>query len=115
MSSRCHVPEFVPYVFQLLSMLLELRVSGEPIPGPYMELYKLLFTPVLWERSGNVHPLVRLLTAYISKMNPSEMAAQLQLVRVGSKCVGRYDYSYLYTVTCRLSDVSSGRFSKIDR
>ncbi|KAK7583970.1 hypothetical protein V9T40_004933 [Parthenolecanium corni] len=73
------VLEFLPYVFQLLSMLLEYRVKGEPIPLPYFELYQFLFMPVLWERSGNVHPLVRLLAAYITRMNPTEMQSNLQL------------------------------------
>lgn len=61
-------------------MLLEYRVKGDPIPLPYFELYQFLFTPVLWERSGNVHPLVRLLSAYITRMNPAEMQTNLQLV-----------------------------------
>lgn len=78
--------EFLPYVFQLLSMLLEYRVKGEPIPLPYFELYQFLFMPVLWERSGNVHPLVRLLAAYITRMNPTEMQSNLQLV---SSYIGR--------------------------
>lgn len=76
------VLEFHPYVFQLLSMLLEYRVKGEPIPEPYLQLYKLLFVPLLWERNGNVHPLVRLLSAYITKMNPAEMESKLQLMSV---------------------------------
>jgi hypothetical protein len=63
-------------------MLLEFRVKGEPIPGPYLELYELLLTPVLWERKENIQPLVRLLTAYVSKMNPSEMPKHLQLVKI---------------------------------
>ena len=59
------VGEFLPYVFQILSLLLEMRPS--PIPIPYMAIYPLLLTPVLWERQGNVPALVRLLQAFIEK------------------------------------------------
>lgn len=59
------ITEFLPYVFQVLSLLLEIR--QEEIPPPYMELFPLLLMPVLWERNGNIPPLVRLLQAYIEK------------------------------------------------
>lgn len=61
-------------------MLLEFRTRGEPIPVPYWELYQFLLSPVLWERSGNIHPLVRLITAYITRVNPAEIESKLQLV-----------------------------------
>ena len=59
------VGEFLPYVFQILSLLLEIRPS--PVPPPYMVIYPLLLTPTLWERQGNVPALVRLLQAFIEK------------------------------------------------
>ncbi|KAK3727815.1 hypothetical protein QZH41_008254 [Actinostola sp. cb2023] len=59
------VTEFLPYVFQVLSLLLEVRVDD--IPQAYMELFPSLLTPLLWERVGNIPPLVRLLQAYIQK------------------------------------------------
>lgn len=46
----CLVSEFLPYVFQVLSLLLEIR--QDEIPAPYMELFPLLLSPVLWERTG---------------------------------------------------------------
>ena len=64
------VSEFLPYVFQILSLLLELRPL--PIPQPYMVIYPLLLTPGLWERTGNVPALVRLLQAFIEKA-PSDV------------------------------------------
>lgn len=57
--------EFVPYVFQILSLLLEVRSEIGSIPDPYWELFPVLLVPELWERSGNVTPLVRLITAYV--------------------------------------------------
>ncbi len=59
------VSEFLPYVFQILSLLLELRPL--PIPQAYMVIFPLLLTPTLWERTGNVPALVRLLQAFIEK------------------------------------------------
>ena len=58
------VQEFVPYVFQILSLLLEVHTPGN-VPQPYMELFQFLLIPVLWERPGNIRPLVRLIQAYV--------------------------------------------------
>lgn len=60
-----HVSEFIPYVFQILSLLIELH--RESVPDTYMQLFPHLLTPLLWERPGNIPPLVRLLQAYIEK------------------------------------------------
>ncbi|XP_054273914.1 exportin-2 [Macrosteles quadrilineatus] len=72
------VQEFVPYVFQILSLLLELHGQGQ-IPEPYLALYPCLLAPMLWERMGNVHPLVRLLRAYIHKCAPPQMQNVLKV------------------------------------
>ena len=64
------VSEFLPYVFQLLSLLLEIRPL--PIPPAYMTIYPHLLVPLLWERSGNVPALVRLLQAFIERA-PNEL------------------------------------------
>jgi len=56
------VTEFIPYVFQLLALLLE--SNGEaPLPQRYKDLIGPLLTPALWESRGNVPALVRLLQA----------------------------------------------------
>ncbi|XP_039590825.1 exportin-2 [Polypterus senegalus] len=60
------VQEFVPYVFQVMSLLLEMHTSSE-VPASYMVLFPHLLQPVLWERAGNIPPLVRLLQAYLHK------------------------------------------------
>jgi len=59
------VAEFLPYVFQILSQLLELRPL--PVPTTYTGLFPLLLTPVLWEHLGNIPPMVRLLQALLQK------------------------------------------------
>lgn len=59
------VQEFIPYVFQILALLLELHTAPN-VPEPYMVLFPCLLAPVLFERQGNIHPLNRLLQAFIS-------------------------------------------------
>ena len=59
------VTEFIPYVFQLMSLLLELHEP--PIPQTYMSIFPQLLIPALWERPGSIPPLVRLLQAFIVK------------------------------------------------
>lgn len=59
------VLEFIPYVFQLLSLLLEMREGFAVIPEPYMVLFPFLLSPLLWDRPGNVTPLIRLICGYI--------------------------------------------------
>ncbi|XP_029678956.1 exportin-2 [Formica exsecta] len=59
------IPEFIPYVFQILALLLELQTS-QNIPETYMALFPCLLSPVLFERQANIHPLNRLLQAFIS-------------------------------------------------
>ncbi|XP_039257797.1 exportin-2-like [Styela clava] len=70
------VTEFIPYVFQIMSMLLEIREP--PIPETYMALFPHLLNPDLWDRPGNIPPLVRLLQAYIEK-GPDSIAASGKL------------------------------------
>ena len=70
------VSEFLPYIFQILSLLLELRPP--PIPAPYMNIYPHLLIPALWERSGNIPALVRLLQAFIEKA-PSDITKEDKL------------------------------------
>ncbi|XP_017086670.1 exportin-2 [Drosophila eugracilis] len=59
--------EFMPYVFQMLSVLLEVRESSGAIPEPYWALFPCLLSPALWDRTGNVTPLIRLISAFIKQ------------------------------------------------
>lgn len=36
------------------------------VPEPYMALFPCLLAPVLFERQGNIHPLNRLLQAFVT-------------------------------------------------
>ena len=73
---KTDVQEFVPYCFQIMSLMLELHSTGS-VPGPYMALFSFLLVPLLWERPANIHPLVRLLQAFISR-GPSQVVQQIQ-------------------------------------
>lgn len=70
--------EFVPYIFQILSLLLGQHKSGT-IPDPYMVLFPCLLAPVLWERPGNIHPLVQLLQAFV-RTGAAQISASQKVV-----------------------------------
>lgn len=57
--------EFVPYVFQILSQMLELH-SG-PIPIGYRSLLPLILTPAPWAQKGSIPGLVRYIKACLMK------------------------------------------------
>jgi hypothetical protein len=63
--------EFLPYVFQLLAQLLELRPPPPPGESALTEGYKSLLPPLLtaplWARKGNVPALTQLVSAYLRK------------------------------------------------
>jgi len=59
------VQEFIPYVFQLLSLLLEMHTQS--VPEAYVAMFPNLLLPPLWERPANIPSLVRLLQAYVEK------------------------------------------------
>ncbi|KAJ1977879.1 importin-alpha export receptor, partial [Dimargaris verticillata] len=58
------VAEFTPYAFQILSQLLSAH-AGQSLPEPYKALFPPLLQPTLWENSGNVPALVKLVKAYM--------------------------------------------------
>eukprot|EP00002_Diphylleia_rotans_P031455 TRINITY_DN6535_c0_g1_i4.p1 TRINITY_DN6535_c0_g1~~TRINITY_DN6535_c0_g1_i4.p1 ORF type:complete len:815 (+),score=160.43 TRINITY_DN6535_c0_g1_i4:58-2502(+) len=59
------VTDFTPYVFQILSQLLEIRPQG--VSPTLLELLPILISPVMWERQGNVPGLTRLFTELFRK------------------------------------------------
>lgn len=72
------VLEFMPYVFQMLALLLEQR-EKTAIPEAYWALFPCLLSPTLWDRPGNVTPLIRLICAFIRQGSP-QVAAMQKLV-----------------------------------
>ncbi|GLV36439.1 Chromosome segregation 1 [Carabus blaptoides fortunei] len=71
------IQEFIPYVFQLLSLMMEMTPPGS-VPEPYMQLLPCLLVPALWERPANCSPLVRLLCAFVTQA-ASQIASQDKL------------------------------------
>lgn len=68
--------EFMPYVFQMLALLLEMREKTNTIPEAYWALFPCLLSPALWDRSGNVTPLIRLICSFIRQGAPQVAAMQ---------------------------------------
>ena len=72
---KTDVQEFVPYVFQIMSLMLELHSTGT-VPDQYMAIFPFLLVPLLWERPANIHPLVRLIQAFISR-GPAQVVSHI--------------------------------------
>lgn len=78
-NSRQTHPEFVPYVFQLMSQMLELHASD--VPADYRTLLPFLLQPASWQQKGSIPGLVRLLKAFL-KRDGRQMAASGQFTSV---------------------------------
>lgn len=71
---QADIMEFLPYVFQMLSLLMEIRQSIGSVPDPYLALFPCLLSPVLWERPGNITPLIRLICTFVKQASPQIQA-----------------------------------------
>lgn len=96
--------EFIPYVFQVMSLLLETHKND--IPSSYMALFPHLLQPVLWERTGNIPALVRLLQAFLER--GSNTIASAAADKIVSQVY--FDVTHLPKV---LRETRDGRFVKI--
>lgn len=65
--------EFVPYVFQILSSLLESNPSS-PLPENFKTLIPPLLMPTIWETRGNVPGCTRFLCAIVPKARDAIVA-----------------------------------------
>ncbi|KAK3327683.1 CAS/CSE protein [Cercophora scortea] len=74
------VTEFVPFVFQIFALLLELSPSKQ-IPASFKLLIDHILSPTPWETRGNVPPLARFLSAVIPKAT-QEIVAENKLVPI---------------------------------
>lgn len=75
------IMEFLPYVFQMLSLLMEIRQTIGSVPDPYLALFPCLLSPMLWERPGNITPLIRLMCTFVKQASP-QIQAQGKLMAV---------------------------------
>ncbi|KAL7580108.1 hypothetical protein ACA910_012869 [Epithemia clementina (nom. ined.)] len=78
------VEEFMPYVFQVLSLLLEYRPREAGLGEGYQQLFPPLMTADLWEK-GKVPALSRLLQAYLRQSAPSLVAHVIPVLGIFQK------------------------------
>ncbi|KAJ3343061.1 importin-alpha export receptor [Gonapodya sp. JEL0774] len=96
--------EFMPYVFQIMSQLLEFHEESQ-IPERYEVMLHPLLQPALWESQGNVPALVRLLQAFLAK-GASQIVAKKQVQAflgvyqklIGSKLNDQYGFDLLIEI-----------------
>lgn len=69
--------EFVPYVMQVLSLMLEHHPDISPA---YIALYPCLLAPGLWERHSNVRALAQLLRAYVRNADATQFQTTVKVV-----------------------------------
>jgi len=53
----------IPYVLQMIGMLLEVQLGSENISDAYEAMIKPLIEPQLWEHSANIQPVITLLNS----------------------------------------------------
>ena len=98
------IPEFIPYVLQIMSQLLELN-EGPGIPGPYLAFLPPILQPPLWEMHGNIPALVRLLQAYLTHganeiLNANQLPAFLGIFQklIASRANDQYGFDLLVSI-----------------
>ena len=67
---QMEILEFSPYVFQILAQLLEFRPKEAGLGDAYTSLFAPCLTASLWEKTGNVPGLTRLIRAYLKQAAP---------------------------------------------
>eukprot|EP01061_Rhynchopus_euleeides_P013332 TRINITY_DN232_c0_g2_i5.p1 TRINITY_DN232_c0_g2~~TRINITY_DN232_c0_g2_i5.p1 ORF type:complete len:1444 (+),score=584.74 TRINITY_DN232_c0_g2_i5:69-4400(+) len=67
------VVEFMPYVFQILAQMLELRTD---VPNEYGQLLDLLCSPELYKHKGTIPAAIRFICVFIEKI-PEQFNEQL--------------------------------------
>jgi len=73
------IDQFIPFVFQILSQMLELHHAD--IPADYRSMLPFLLQPASWQQKGTIPGLVRLLKAFLKRDGP-QMAASGQFTSV---------------------------------
>ena len=58
------ITEFIPYVFQVLALLLIARPAGTGLSDAYKSLFPPLLSPILWKQRGYIPALSELFRAY---------------------------------------------------
>lgn len=66
------VSEFVPYVFQLLSQMMNIRTDA--LPDVYKNYVPAILDPVMWEKRGYIPSMVQYLEVYVRKNSAAVIA-----------------------------------------
>lgn len=97
--------EFTPFVFQILSQLLESHNEVGALPQAYKSILPPLLTPTLWESKGNIPALVRLLRAFLSRdaegiLNDGQLQPMLGIFQhlIGSKANDGFGFELLESI-----------------
>ncbi|VVC91320.1 unnamed protein product [Leptidea sinapis] len=111
------VQEFMPYVFQMLSLLLELRGTVQAGPdSAYAALLPCLVAPPLWERPANTRPLTAMLGVFqkliASKTNDHEgfYLVQSLLYKFGNSDMQQYTKQIMTLLFQRLSSSKTTKY-----
>lgn len=101
---RAEVPEFMPYVFQLLAELLELTPAPAPgahaLSDKYTALAPLILAGALWTKKANVPALTPLLQAYLRRGYVHFVSASLIVPALGvfQSLIQKGDEEHAYAV-----------------
>lgn len=100
-----NIAEFTPYIFQILSQLLEYHVIAS-VPVAYNQLFELFLTPDLWDKNANIQPMTRFLLAFIKRasdhiISMGKMAPLLGVFQklIASKNNDHHGFAILRTIT----------------
>lgn len=77
------VTEFVPYVLQILTEILNFQPAEAGVPASFQQLLKPVLSPQLWEARGNVPALVGFLEVIVKRGPSLVLESQLLLPLLG--------------------------------
>lgn len=110
--------EFVPYVFQILSQMLEMH-QGE-IPADYRSLLPFLLQPASWAQKGSIPGLVRLLKAFLRRDGDqmttngqfTSVLAVVQQKLIPSKINDAWGFELLQSILQQISPSALNQYMK---
>ena len=111
------ITDFVPYVFQVLSLVLENMKEGALDSDPNLvNIFNGAILPAAWESTGNIPPLSRLIGAFISRKDARQLIlSKLQnILGIFKKLINSKanDHHAFFIVNCLCSYVEIGELEK---
>lgn len=115
------IPEFTPYILQILAQLLEFHITAneKSIPAAYKPFLQPLLMPALWESHGNIPALVRLLQAYLT-LGPNEIVSEGHLPAflgifqklISSRNNDVFGFEFLLTIYEQINEANLKQYEK---